>query len=368
MSPDVFVLSRPHGVVRAAGVVRRYPDAAAAARDLRERRVDSVVGALAFDPREPSALIAPTALYHTRIPLPGAQPTARRLTAVVEIPDPATHLARVQAAVAAIADGGLDKVVLARALTGRLDAPADVDDLLAALAGGNHEHNAFAVDTGTGRLVGASPELLLRKHGREVTCLPYAGSAPRHADPAADRRSREALAGSAKDHREHAFVVEHLRRRLAPIATDLEIGGRPELLSTGEMWHLATPVHAVLTESDSTALDLAMTLSPTPATCGTPADVAARFIRTHEEPRGLYAGAVGWADADGNGEWMVTIRCLELDRTGTGVRMWAGGGIVAGSDPQAELTETTAKLQTVLNALGVTLDDLPAAGMTPGQS
>ncbi|MGW0039593.1 isochorismate synthase [Gordonia sp. NPDC003376] len=368
MSPDVFVLSRPHGVVRAAGVLRRYPDAAVAATDLRERRVDSVVGALAFDPSEPSALITPRTLLHSDAPLPSTEPTARRFTSIVEIPDPATHLDRVQAAVATIADGGLDKVVLARTLTGRLDIPVDVDDLLAAFAGGNHEHNAFAVDTGTGRLIGATPELLLRKRGREVTCLPYAGSAPRSADTAEDRRSRESLADSAKDHREHAFVVEHLRQCLAPLATDLEIGDKPELLSTGEMWHLATPVRAVLAESDCTALDLALTLSPTPATCGTPADVAAQYIRTHEEPRGLYAGAVGWADADGNGEWMVTIRCLELDGSGTEVRMWAGGGIVIDSDARAELAETTAKLRTVLNALGVTLDDLPVAGMTPRQS
>ncbi|MEP9394758.1 isochorismate synthase [Gordonia sp. VNK1] len=348
-----FVLSRPHGTVRARGVRTRFADADDAATRLRSGAVDAVVGAVAFDPSAPSALFEPVTLSHEPTPLAGSRPPRRTLISSEQIPDSATHRDRVRAALSAIASGALAKVVLARMIRAQLDSPVTVDGLLAALAGGNSEHNAFAVDTGTSWLLGASPELLLRKDGREVTCRPYAGSAPRSADPEADRESREKLAASEKDHREHAFVVEHLRDRLAPLCRELAIPDEPQLLSTGEMWHLATPIRAILDDDAVGALDLAITLSPTPAVGGTPSEVATEFIRAHEEPRGLYAGAVGWADAAGNGEWMVTIRCLELEPDLRSFRSWAGGGIVADSDPDAELAETTAKLLTVLRALGI---------------
>ncbi|OPX13679.1 isochorismate synthase [Gordonia sp. i37] len=350
--PAPFVLSRPHGVVRAEGVARRFTAVSDAVDALRSGAVESVVGALPFDPADPAALFAPTRLYREQA-LGGRAPVRHSLAQLVEIPDAATHRERVRRAVAAIDAGVLDKVVLARTVGAVLDSPVGIDELLGALAHGNSEHNAFAVDSGHSWLLGASPELLLHKSGREVTCHPYAGSAPRSSDPDADREAREKLAASGKDHREHAFVVEHLRERLAPISDELSVATRPHLLSTGEMWHLATPIRAHLTDPDVGALDLALTLSPTPAVCGTPTEAAAQFIRNHEEPRGLYAGAVGWADARGDGEWMVTIRCLELDADRQTFRTWAGGGIVADSDPDAELAETTAKLLTVLRALGI---------------
>ncbi|MGC4934673.1 isochorismate synthase [Gordonia sp. DT30] len=348
-----FVLSRPHGTVRAEGIIRRFTEVDAAIDDLRTGRADTVVGALPFDPAGTSALMVPRRLRRDLPPLAGRSPARHTLDRFTEIPDAATHRDRVRRAVAAITAGDLDKVVLARTVRAVLDSPAEVTGLLDALAHGNSEHNAFAVDTGPGWLLGASPELLLRKAGREVTCRPYAGSAPRFPDPVADREAREKLAASGKDHREHAFVVDHLRRRLAPLCDEITIPDAPQLLSTGEMWHLATPIRAHLTDPDLNALELALALSPTPAVCGTPTDVAAQFIRDHEEPRGNYAGAVGWADAHGDGEWMVTIRCLEIDSDGRSFRTWAGGGIVADSDPDAELAETTAKLRTVLRALGV---------------
>ncbi len=350
--PAPFVLSRPHGVVRAEGIGRRFTAVSDAVSALRSGAADAVVGALPFDPTDPAALFAPGRLHREQA-LGGRAPVRHSLTHLVEIPDAATHRERVRRAVAAIHAGDVDKVVLARTVGAMLDSPIGIGVLLDALAHGNSEHNAFAVDTGHSWLLGASPELLLHKSGREVTCHPYAGSAPRSSDPEADREARDELAASGKDHREHAFVVEHLRERLAPISEELSVATRPQLLSTGEMWHLATPIRARLADPDVGALDLALRLSPTPAVCGTPTETAAQFIRDHEEPRGLYAGAVGWADAQGNGEWMVTIRCLELNADRQTFRTWAGGGIVADSDPDAELAETTAKLRTVLRALGV---------------
>ncbi|GAC59008.1 putative isochorismate synthase, partial [Gordonia hirsuta DSM 44140 = NBRC 16056] len=212
----------------------------------------------------------------------------------------------------------------------------------------------FAARGPAGRwLIGASPELLVRRRGDIVTCHPYAGSAARHSDPAADRAAADSLAASDKDLREHAFVVDDLRDRLAPLCTELSAPARPSLMATGEMWHLATPIRGVLRDRDVTALDLAALLSPTPAVCGTPRAAAARLIEELEGPREFYAGTVGWCDAAGDGEWLVSIRCLELATDHRHIRTWAGGGIVTGSDPDAEVAETDAKFRTVRRALGV---------------
>ncbi|GAB88083.1 isochorismate synthase [Gordonia rhizosphera] len=355
---DVFVLSRPHGTVRGRGCIGSFTDTAAAAEALRTASVHAVVGAIPFDPVDPAALLVPRSLEHSPSPLDGAPPTSRRITAVADHPAASEHRERVTRAVKHIVDGDVDKVVLARSMDLTVEPAVDVTELLGAFAHGNAEHNAFAVDVGAagGRdtwLLGASPELLLRKEGRRVTCRPYAGSAPRSADPETDRAAAAALASSAKDRREHAFVVDYLRDRLAPLCDELDVPSAPEVRSTGEIWHLATPIAGTLRDDSVTAFDLALLLSPTPAVCGTPSEAAARLIRKIEGPRGLYAGALGWCDARGDGEWLVTIRCLELSADHHTLRTWAGGGIVAESDPQAELDETTAKLRTVLNALGI---------------
>ncbi|MDY6808187.1 MAG: isochorismate synthase [Actinomycetota bacterium] len=355
---DVFVLSRPHGTVRGRGVRRAFADAAAARAALSTGAARAITGAIPFDPADAAALVEPGLLEFDDAPLTPTPPTPRQVVSMTTHPDPRTHRDRVVAAIKQIADGVVDKVVLARAVDIVVRPGVEITELLGALAGGNVDRNAFAVDVGavTGDaswLLGSSPEVLLRKQGRVVTCSPYAGSARRSDDPAADRAAAEALASSSKDLAEHRFVVDYLRDRLAPLSSDLDAPSTPEVRSTGEIWHLATPIRATLRDPSVTALDLAALLSPTPAVCGTPSDVAAELIRDVEEPRGLYGGAVGWCDAAGDGEWMVTIRCLRLAADRESLRTWAGGGIVAQSDPQDELDETTAKLATVLNALGV---------------
>ncbi|MEE3853268.1 isochorismate synthase [Gordonia sp. LSe1-13] len=355
---DVFVLSGPHGTVRGRGVGRTFDDVTAARAALASGSVRAITGAIPFDPSDPAALVAPISLPAEPAPLAPSSPVRRRATSMIARPDPRTHRDRVIGAIKRIADGELDKVVLARAVDIVVEPAVDVPELLAALAGGNSDRNAFAVDVGAvfgddSWLLGASPEMLLRRRGRVVTCRPYAGSAPRSADPTVDRAAARALAASHKDQSEHRFVVDYLRDRLAPLCSDLDVPSTPEVHPTGEVWHLATPIRATLRDPSITALDLASALSPTPAVCGTPTDAAAQLIREIEEPRGLYGGAVGWCDASGDGQWMVTIRCLHLGADRRSLRTWAGGGIVAQSDPQDELDETTAKLATVLRALGI---------------
>jgi isochorismate synthase len=261
-------------------------------------------------------------------------------------------------ALARMAAGGLDKVVLARALDVVADAPVDPVPMLRELARRDPRSYLFAVDLpsdrpGTPRtLLGASPELLLSRDGADVTANPLAGSAARAADPDEDRRRGEALLASAKDRHEHALVVADVAARLDPLVDDLEVPDEPALVATPTLWHLSTAVRGRAADPDVSALHLAQALHPTPAVCGVPR-AAAHAAITEIEPfdRGFYTGAVGWTDARGDGEWVMALRCGEV--AGDRVRLWAGAGIVPASCPADELAETAVKLRTLLDALGL---------------
>ncbi|WP_454163725.1 isochorismate synthase [Gordonia iterans] len=347
-----FLLSRPSATVRGTGVAARYRSVAAAREGL-GAGAPVVAGLLAFDTAAPAALLAPQHWSLTDQTVPGRDPAPTEPLTCTVTPS-GTHRERVARALRLIADGDLEKVVLARTMELTFGEPVDADRLAARFAYGAGTAAVFAAPAPDDRwLIGASPELLVRRSGRIVTCHPFAGSAPRHRDPVADRAASQGLLDSAKDLAEHAFVVDDLRAGLTPLCTELDVPGRPALTSTGEMWHLATPIRGVLADESITALDLATLLSPTPAVCGTPRNAAAAAITAIEGPREFYGGAVGWCDARGDGEWLVAIRCLELQADRRSVRTWAGGGIVAGSDPDAEVAETDAKFRTVRRALGI---------------
>lgn len=351
-----FHLSRPSRTVRATRAERafdQWSDAVEAAAS-----GAAVVGAISFAPDTPDALYVPRDLLLDG-PAPQSSASIPPVRLVRSVPTPGGHRARVAAVVDRLAAGEARKVVLARAIELVADADLDADALARAFAAGSPEGNAFAVDLSAAggthvgaTLVGSSPESLVRRAGDRVFCHPYAGSAPRSTDPDADRRNAEALLASGKDHREHRFVVEHIASALAPVTRDLRVPDEPVLIGTGEMWHLASPIEGTLRQGDLSALHLAMLLHPTPAICGTPTAAARAVIEEVEGPRGFYAGAVGWCDASGDGEWMVSIRCAEVAADRRSLRAWSGGGIVVDSDPAAELDETTAKFATVLRALG----------------
>lgn len=358
-APD-FLLSRPTGSLRTQGALRTFTDPGDAALALRDGSCGLVVGAIGFEPDAPAALMEPELVVRTDGPLePPAYFRGIRSEARVaeEIPSPAEHRVRVSSAISGINAGSVGKVVLARAVRLVADRPLDPHAVCASLIDSSPAADGFLVDLSpagdayAGRvLVGSSPELLVRRRGDQVECHPLAGSAPRDADPATDQASARALRDSGKDAFEHAFVVDSIAQALAPLCTDLEIPEHPSLTSTREMWHLGTRVRGRISDPRTTALDLALAVHPTPAVCGTPTDEARRLIAGIEGPRGFYAGAIGWSDADGDGDWMVSIRCAEIDADRRGAIAWAGGGIVADSDPDAEVAETGAKLRTVLRA------------------
>jgi isochorismate synthase len=186
-----------------------------------------------------------------------------------------------------------------------------------------------------------------------VTCQPFAGSAPRAADPEVDAAAGAALADSAKDRHEHQLVIDTMAEALRPLCSELTFPPAPTLSRTTALWHLSTPITGRLRDTSTTAIDLTLALHPTPAVGGVPADAAAQLISTLEGDRGFYAGAVGWCDAAGDGRWVVTIRGAQLAADRRTALAHAGGGIVAESDPDGEVAETTTKFITILTALGV---------------
>lgn len=384
-APD-FLLSRSTGSVRTQGALKTFSSIGEAGRWLasnapgRHSRPPAagepheepmIVGAIPFEIDKPAALTAPRSVI--RSPGPLEPPAYYRAGASSPIeatitgldPSKKRHLARVEAARRTIERTALDKVVLARAVTIAFARRVDPRALAARLIDASPTRDGFLADLSPAggaffghTLVGSSPEVLVKKRGRTVTAFPLAGSAPRAADPADDRLAAGRLAASAKDLGEHRFVVEHLKSRLGPLCETLDVPDSPILTSTNELWHLATPIRGTLADEAYSALELVAAVHPTPAVCGTPTDAAMTVISGAETDRGFYGGAVGWADARGDGEFMVAIRCAEIDALGARARAWGGGGIVADSDPETELAETTTKLSTVLRCLGIDTDDI----------
>lgn len=324
-----------------------------------------VVGALPFDRRQAAHLVVPDVVDRLDAIPAGASAPAPQVVSLVEQPSRRDFEAAVARALERIAERGtpLQKVVLARTQEVRCAAPIDPVALAARLAAGA-DISTFCVplparaDGSPRTLVGATPELLVERRGRTVASLPMAGSAQRQDDAAADRAVSQALIASAKDQREHRTVVEAILDTLAPHCAELRAPDVPVLAATSTMWHLATPIEGTL-RRDLSSLELAVALHPTPAVCGTPRE-AARDLIAELEPfeRGFYAGAVGWCDAAGDGRWMVAIRCAEL--AGATARLFAGAGIVAGSEPAAEADETAAKFGTIRRAFGLDHGDLDA--------
>ena len=251
-------------------------------------------------------------------------------------------------AVAAIKAGSLRKVVLAQDLFATASEPIDVRALLRRLAVRYPDCFAFACDG----MVGATPELLIRQTGRQVSALVLAGTTPRGGDSAEDEALGAALLASAKNTEEHAYAVASMREALEPLCDEFDSQPRPTLIKLPNLQHLGTWVRGTLTADGTpkSALGLAAAVHPTAAVCGTPTGTAFELIRELEHmDRERYAGPVGWVDADGNGEWGIALRCAQL--TGRTARLFAGCGIVAGSDPAAELAEAQVKFRPMRGAL-----------------
>jgi menaquinone-specific isochorismate synthase len=251
----------------------------------------------------------------------------------------------VRRALDAIAGGSLDKVVLARRVAVWADQPFSIPVVADRLRRAHPSCYTFVA----GGFLGASPELLLRRRGRWAWSQPMAGTVERGGSRADDRRLVSALRSSPKERDEHRLVVEDVRRQLAARSQEVFVKG-PEPVGLSSVTHLATTVTARLDVPAPSALALAGALHPTPAVAGKPREAALAAIAGLEGfDRGQYAGPVGWVDRRGDGDWAVAIRCAFVD--GRRAFLPAGAGIVAGSEPESEWSETQAKLEPMMRAL-----------------
>jgi salicylate biosynthesis isochorismate synthase/menaquinone-specific isochorismate synthase len=296
-----------------------------------------------------AALAARLASLHGEAPLPMLDPHPTAHAEIRSARPPGDFEAAVAAATTRIEAGEMSKVVLAREVVVSAGAAHDPAGLFGAMRQQFPTCFCFCCGTPEAAFIGASPELLLRRSGASVSTVALAGSTRRSSDPAVDDHLGEQLLRSDKDRREQRIVCERIVRALRPHAVWVEAATEPEIVKVANIQHLATPVIAQLAESHS-AIELAGMLHPTPAVGGEPWPKAAAAIAELEGmDRGWYAGPVGWMDAAEDGEFCVALRSALLrDRE---AHLFAGVGVVAGSDPAAELAETEVKLQALLPLL-----------------
>jgi menaquinone-specific isochorismate synthase len=308
------------------------------------------MGALPFDPSAPARLTVPSRVvgrdgdkgWETVIAPAGGRLAAPRRRSPGAPPDGFTLT------LAAIGAGRLQKVVLARRVDISANRPFVIPDVLGRLAALYPSCMLFRM----GGFLGASPELLVNRAGEEVASVPLAGTVARSGDSAADDALVAGLLDSPKARREHAVVVEEIARVLNSVCSELSVPEAPSVLALRNVSHLATTISGRLAGGGGGmgALELVRLLHPTPAVCGSPPAAALEYIKASEGfERGPYAGPVGWIDARGDGTWALGIRsaCVSGERAS----IFAGNGVVAGSDPDEELAETQLKLQALLAAL-----------------
>ena len=318
-----------------ADQLERVADAARGAL----RPGELAIGAIGFTRTQQVLLTIPEETRIEPDPAPLPTPEERPIAAmrIEAFPSPDRYEAAVADALARIDAGVLDKVVLARMLIVHGAHRFDRHRLLAVLAHREPTSYRFAVQG----FIGASPELLVSRHGAAVVSRPLAGTRPL-------ARASELLA-DPKDLAEHAFVADAVTEHLEPLLSELFVEG-PSIVETASLAHLGTEVSGTLRDASTSVLDLVARLHPTPAIAGIPVDAALAAISELEGfDRSLYAGAVGWIDANGDGEWALALRCAEV--RGRIASLFAGAGIVAGSDPVRERVETDAKFEPMRSAL-----------------
>ena len=258
------------------------------------------------------------------------------------------YLATVAAARDAVRSGELQKAVIARDITVRSHEPVDIHSVLLRLRASFGSSYRYCVDG----FIGASPELLVQVEGRMVRSHPLAGTAPRTGDPATDARLAGELIASTKNQVEHRVVIDMVHDTLLPYCSYLDWEPEPSIVTVANVQHLGTAIEGALSEPRPSVMHLVRRLCPTPALGGAPSAEAIDFICRHEKmDRGTYGGAVGWLDTHGNGTFAVAIRCAEFSEDRRTARLFAGGGIVAESEPLSELAETQAKFQAMLSAI-----------------
>lgn len=280
------------------------------------------------------------------LPLSDPDPTGRY---EVSSPMPPSHYEEAVArAVERIRAGEFEKIVLAREVDVHAPRPHDPAAVFGLLREAFPTSFVYAVGRGEATFVGATPELLVRREGQRASTVALAASTRRSADPAVDDHLAEQLLRSDKEREENAIVARRIARALRPHAVWVTAADEPTVIKVANIQHLATPIRAQLARPMD-AIGLAGLLHPTPAVGAEPSSAVKLIPALEGFDRGWYAGTVGWVDATGDGEFCVALRCALL--RGRDAHCYAGCGIVADSEPSAELAETEIKLQVMLPAL-----------------
>jgi isochorismate synthase len=322
------------------------------------------LGALPFAPGAPGELIVPSVvvgkgadgrrwittidaadvdLLPSHQPVPSAGTWSIRPGVAVD-----RYLAAVAAARDAVRDGRMRKAVIARPIHVECDAAIDVHAVLHRLKASFGSSHRFSIDG----FIGASPELLVAVDGPFVSSHPLAGTTRTTGDPDLDARLATELQASDKNQIEHRAAIEMVRDTLLPYCSYLDWAPEPSIVKVANVQHLGSQAEGMLSKPAATVIELVRALQPTPAVGGYPRDAAIELIeRVEGFERGVYGGAVGWCDGHGNGRFAVALRCAELSADRRTARLVAGGGIVAESEPLAELAETQAKFQAMLSAI-----------------
>ncbi|OMC10576.1 hypothetical protein A5736_00135 [Mycobacterium sp. SP-6446] len=269
-----------------------------------------------------------------------------------EIPSPLEWKLSLQRVLDAIEAGTLDKLVLARQLQATFDGPFAVTPVLASMVRQHDAGAVFGVELDNRWFIGSSPECLVQFDGERANSHGLAGSAPRDSDPTRDAQLARRLQADRKLVSEHVIVADFVRRTLQKFFRDVRTIGDEPVLKLADIQHRQTTISATGPTQAVDLLRLAEMLHPTPAVGGFPRTQALEWLDTHELfDRGWYAAPIGWTGADGGGEFAVAIRSATIiDATAT---LYAGCGIVKGSDPDEEYAESCAKMQTMRRALGI---------------
>ncbi|MFT3854364.1 MAG: chorismate-binding protein [Ilumatobacteraceae bacterium] len=372
---DGLLFARDRVGVAGRDVVARLDDPAALAAIPHDDRAGGArvvaFATLPFDPASPACILVPGIGVVRRadgcavltvvgddpdvdaavasVTAPVAAPTASAGSFDVRPLSPVPHyLDAVRAARDAVRSGSIAKAVIAREVQVRAERPLDVQAILLRLRASFGSSYRYCVDG----LIGASPELLIAVDGPIVRSHPLAGTAPRTGDPDADARVAAALVASTKDQVEHRVVIDTIYDTLLPHCSYLDWEAEPSVLTVANVQHLATRDGGPAVRAASTGDRVGPGAVADTGTGRRAAGAALQLIKSVEGfERGRYGGAVGWLDSAGDGTFAVTIRCAELSEDRRAARLVAGGGIVAGSDPHAELAETQAKLQAMLAAI-----------------
>lgn len=316
-----------------------------------------IIGAIPFDNRTKATIIVPEQLmcYQNSDIIDDLQikNQSSKIAYGTDIPERHQFNEMIQQAINYINDQQFNKVVLARTLTLRLETEPQVSAWLTNLIQKNNQGYIFSIGTDFYRsLIGASPELLVKKEGKMVTINPLAGSRKLTWNKEKDAELEKELLHSKKDLHEHKIVVDFMCERLSAYLSNIDFNENPDVLYTDTMIHLSTVIKGEVKNDSISSLDLAELLHPTPAICGEPQKQSLDFIQKIEPfSRGYYTGLVGYMDGNGDGEWVITIRCAEIkDKE---ITLFAGAGIVNNSIQNSEYNEISGKFTTILNAMGL---------------